>query len=140
MITGWYTANRILFLKTAIHTNGEVVKIDQTNGRCGGGKRRRRYNCTKYNAQVRFYSENQSANFISISAGSQRGHNQQYSSLKFSLGTSVPVAYDPQDPTSAFHDTFWSIWSIPIFSFLGLIVSTIVSLIETNRPRSNVQI
>lgn len=130
LISLWFIGDRLLFLRTAIRTEGEVISVNGANSRCGGGRRRSSYSCTKFYSNITFSSVSGSSYTFEVSSGSSRGHNQPVSLARLIPGDIVPVLYDSQKPAIAYEDTVWAIWGTPIFTLVMQLMTFIVSLTE----------
>ena len=117
-----YASHRALFLSRAEETVGEVVKLSASNDRCGG--RRNRYDCTKFEAEVEFFI-NDNSYLLDVSAGQSRGHDQPLVFANYSRGSQVPIVYDPRHPETAFRNEFGDLWGGPIVTFVFQIVAFI---------------
>ena len=127
-IAVYYVVERAFFIMSAEKTLGSVVKVESYNSRCGGGKRRSKYDCTKFTSYVRYFNLKNSPYEISLSSGSSRGHNQPDSYARLKMGESVPIIYDPKNPAKAYEDTIWGVWGVPIMLFFGQICSFLISI------------
>lgn len=130
-----FAIDRILFLKTATETQGTVISVDSSNGRCGGGKRRRSRPCTRFVSIVQFADLEARPQQLSISSGSRRGHDQPSTYSRLPIGKSVSILYDPNDPSKAFENTTWGVWGIPLMLLFGQLITFVISLMEP-RPKS----
>ncbi len=111
------SAQRGMFLLTAERTSGTVSAIHGHNGRCGS--KNNHYDCTEYQADVKYTSTKQEEAVIQVSAGSTRGHDQPMSHASLAVGAAVPVIYSKKDIKYAFRDSFFDLWALPIGSLFG---------------------
>lgn len=133
IVFAWYVYNRVIFLQTAEKTTGTVIKVSAYNGRCGGGRRRRSYPCTKFHADIMFHDLKGASYRFNVSSGSSRGDNQPISYSRLKLNSAVPVIYDPKNPTTVYEDTLWGVWATPIFLFFAQVASFFGSLFDRKR-------
>lgn len=132
VVTVYFVIDRLAFIARAEKTTGTVLSVDASNSRCGGGKRRRSYACTKFHAEIEFEAADRSYTF-SVSAGSSRGHNQPESRAHHQVGETVAVAYNPNDPDEVYRDNWFDIWSSPLFAAFGHLIALFGSMKERRR-------
>lgn len=128
LIIGGFVVDRCIFLHTAEHTIGRVLALNSYDSRCG--RRRSRYNCTKFDATVEFSTKAAARYTLEVSAGSARGYHQPLSSASLRVNEGVPVVYDPNKPTRAYEDSLWGVWGTPIMLAVFQITSLFVSMTE----------
>lgn len=133
LAAGGLVIHKLLFLQTAERTNGVVENITSSNGRCGKKRRSSSYNCTHFTAQVRFSTRSGEVHQLSIGAGSRRGHDQPMSNASYQVGKAVAVIYDPHHPETAYHDSFFALWGIPIFVLVFQVATLAASFGEPRR-------
>ena len=110
----YFVIDRTYFEIVALETTGTVERIWGRDDRCG--TKRRRYDCTKFTAAVRY--EVQGAEYgIDVSAGTARGHGEPISQSDYRVGGGVMIAYNPRKPGHAYRNTFWDIWGAPVLTF-----------------------
>jgi len=126
----YFVYDRVQFVLTAQSVTAVVDRVTSENDRCG--RRRSRHNCTKYRATLS-YEVQARRHHISVSAGTQRGHNQPISRANYRSGDRVSVKYDPARPARAYRNTFWDIWGAPIFTFFAQIAVFVASFAEQRR-------
>lgn len=131
----YFIFDRLIFLQSAERVNGSVESLSSSNGRCGGGRRRRSYPCTRFNARVRFTTSAGQPSAVQLSAGSARGHDVSTASASRRVGQAVPIVYDPKSPTRAYEDTTWGVWGVPIMSLIFQIVTFFMSFLEPKGRR-----
>jgi hypothetical protein len=120
-----FVADRSLFMLKAIHTRGNVVDLSATNGSCSCG-RRCHYDCTRFQAQVSFQASAAPA-ALWVSAGSAHGYDCPVTQARYVIGDTVPVIYNPHNPTEAYRDTFMDVWGTPLATLFFQIVTLISS-------------
>jgi hypothetical protein len=123
-----FVADRTLFLLRAVRTTGNVVDLNATNGRCRCGKRCH-YDCTKFQALVRFQTREEPAT-LWVSAGTSHGHNAALASAQYGVGNPVPVVFNPRNPTEAYRNSLWDVWGLPILTFFFQIATLIGSFTQ----------
>jgi len=133
-----YVIERMIFLSTAVKASGTVISVDAHNGRCGGGRRRAKNPCTKFNSTVEFQASNGRPYRFSVSSGSTRGSDKPTSNARLKIGAAVPVVYSPKDPSKAYEDSLWGVWAIPIFLFVGHLAALVASFMEPRRRRASI--
>lgn len=136
LAVAWFIADRVKFLHTAERTKGTVTNVQSYNDRCGGGRRRSSYSCTKFRAYVEYTLPGNAKYNICISAGSKRGYDQPLSGASYHVGMPVNVVYNPGKPTEAYEDTMMGVWGTPIMIAVFQVITFIVSLTEPKRRRS----
>lgn len=129
----WYVGDRILFIQSAEHTIGQVVEVSAYNSRCGGGRRKRSYSCTKFTAKIEFRAQTNQIHHLKISAGRSRGHNQPISHSRIKVKDRIAVIYDPEAPNKAYEDSFMGIWGTPIIIFMAQISTFFSSLFSSKK-------
>lgn len=134
LIALWLAGDRAMFLWSAEKTTGTVVEITGRNDRCG--RRKARYSCTKYSAQVEYATRSGSTHMLEISAGSARGHSQPTSRARVRKEGPVPVVYAPDEPTRAYEDTLFGVWGAPLMAGFAQIATFLGSLTEGRKRRS----
>ncbi|MGE0616341.1 MAG: DUF3592 domain-containing protein [Bacteriovoracia bacterium] len=132
VLAAWFAGNRVFFLRHAVETTGTVREIFGENSRCGGGKRRPSYNCTKFYMQAE-YASPQGKHRLSIAAGKVRGHNQPPEACRRRVGDVVPVVYDARDPSRAAHNEFFALWGLPILLSILSGIVFVVLLVQNRR-------
>jgi hypothetical protein len=139
----WLIVDRIYFLASALKTTGTVYDISSTNSTCrtGGnrsrGKRYRSYNCTKFDAHIKYFPVNETFEVrFSISAGSSKGHNSNASNASFSKNQIVPVVYDPKNPEKIYEDSFFGVWGTPFMVFIFNIFSFFIAFTSDSRRKN----
>lgn len=110
----YFVTDRIDFVRSSKKTPGTVQDVRAHNDRCGG--RKRRYDCTKFTATLR-YNVDEGTYQIDVSAGSVRGHDRPISAADHRFHEQVQVAYDSRQPSRAYRDTLWDIWGAPLITF-----------------------
>ncbi|NQD35904.1 DUF3592 domain-containing protein [Permianibacter sp. IMCC34836] len=135
LVTLYFVTDRLLFIAHAEKTTGTVTAVDASNGRCGGSKRRRSYDCTKFHADIEFAATDQSHTF-SVSAGDARGHDQPVSRARHQVGDAVAVVYNPDRPDEAYRDNWFDIWSTPLFAAFGHLIALFGSMKERRREEN----
>lgn len=128
------SGQRLSFLSRALKTTGSVTKLEARNSRCGGGKRRSKYPCTKFTAMVEYQAEAGGAYTLRVSAGSTRGHDQDVSYANKQVGRSVAVIYDPKNPEKAYEDSLFDIWGTPFI--LGVVQISLALSRLSSRSRA----
>lgn len=83
----------------------EQLSVSATNGRCGGGRRRRSYSCTKFHALIQFYSTSYEKGTLRVSARIARGQGMATSNASYRSGQTVPVIYDPSNISNVYEDS-----------------------------------
>jgi hypothetical protein len=116
-----FVADRALFLMHALKTTGNVVDLSAANGSCSCG-RRCHYDCTKFQAQVRFQASETPA-ALWVSAGTAHGYDCPVAQARYIIGAVVPVIYNPRHPSEAYRDTFMDVWGTPLMTFFFQIVT-----------------
>ena len=134
LIALWLVVDRTMFLWSAEETIGTVVELSGRNDRCG--RRKTRYSCTKFSAQVQYATQRGSTHTLQISAGSARGHNQPTSSARVQKEGPVSVVYAPDQPTRAYENTLFGVWGAPLLAGFAQIASFLGSLAEGRKRRS----
>lgn len=130
----YFLIDRAVFSMRARETVGIVQRIHAENDNCG--RRRRRHNCTNFEADLR-YDVDEISYQVTVSAGSARGHNKPTSLADYAVGQSEKVAYDESRPSRAYRDTVWDIWGAPIITFFLQVAAFIASLKEERRDWSD---
>lgn len=120
-----FVADRTLFLLRAVRTTGNVVDLRGSNGSCSCG-RHCSYSCTKFQAQVRFQANAMPA-ALWVSAGSAHGYDCPVAQARYSIDDSVPVIFNPHNPSEAYRDTPGDIWGTPVMVFFFQIITLISS-------------
>lgn len=139
IIAAVFALERLYFLSRAEKTNGYVSNISSYEGRCGGGRRRASYPCTRYSADIKFYGRNGSENHFDVDAGSMRYLKHSYGNLtsgatsKYTLGQSIPIIFNPNNPSRAYIDSTMDVWATPLGCLLGGVICMISSLFEPRR-------
>ena len=123
------------FLARAEKTVGVVSAIDSYGGRCGGGRRRRSYPCTKYRATISYESASGGRYTLSDSAGSCRQGNEATYRPSYQLGQRVKVRYLPSHPEEARIDSVFGIFGTEFISLFVGLFSTFASFAKS-RQRS----
>jgi hypothetical protein len=131
----YFVVERVLFINAAERTVGTVTEVLSKDGRCGGGRRRRRYPCTKFVAVVT-YVVDQKMFRLNLSAGSARGYDRPIDRASYTHQQHVKVVYSRENPAHAYEDSLWGVWAVPIILFFGQLVTFITSLVE---PRKRVK-
>jgi hypothetical protein len=121
---------RLYFLHRSEKTVGSVSQVSAHESRCGGGKRSRRYACTKFRALVKYFSSEGASYFLDLSAGSSRGRARPISAADRFQGQAVHVVYDRTNPVRAYEDTFWGVWNWIIILFGAQLGTLGVSFLE----------
>jgi hypothetical protein len=129
VVVVYFVLDRTVFLVRAERTTGVVTEVHGVNTRCG---RKRKHNCTRFTARVRFTAQIQEYTF-SVSAGSARGHRQPLSRADYDVGESVPVVYNPGRPEQAYRDAFWDVWGTPVLAFFFQIAALLGSFQEKKK-------
>ena len=130
----WLVADRTMFLRSAEETIGTVVELSGRNERCG--RRKSRYSCTKFAAQVQYQTQNGSTHTLQISAGSARGHNQPTSRARVRKDGPVSVVYAPDQPTRAYENTVFAVWGAPLLAGFAQIATFLGSLVQGRKRGS----
>lgn len=99
-------ANAARFAMHAVHAEGRVERVEARDTRCtasGTGKHqhRRRYDCTRFAAIVRFEHAGR-AHVVSIDAGKRKGHAQPTTDADMQAGDRVPMTFAADRPDAAF--------------------------------------
>jgi len=128
----YFIGDRTIFMLRSQEAHGSVVEVQGKNDRCGGSRRRRRYDCTKFTAGVS-YEVRASQYRISVSAGKTRGHDQPLSAADYAVGDSVPVVYSPRSPQRAYRNSIWDVWGAPIMLFIFQVGSFFAAFTEKRR-------
>lgn len=129
----YFLIDRVHFVWSSRTVMSSVEKVTASNGRCGG---KRRYNCTKFQAELKYRVGDRNY-WLSVSAGSERGHNQPLHYARHQRNQRVQIAYDPRNPARAYRNTLFDIWGAPIITFFVQICSFIGSLTEPKGGSSN---
>lgn len=130
-----FTIERGLFVYRANKTLGTVTKIYSENSRCGGGRRRSSYPCTKYSADFEFASTLGMTVRFNTSVGRCRGHDQPERCSGLQVGQIEPVIYDPGKPERAYHDRGINVWFVPIMLFVFQVITMVTSFSHGRRRR-----
>ena len=136
MVVGFcFALKTLLLLSNSEKTTGSVSNIESYQSRCGGGKRRRSYPCTKYNAIVSYYSKQGAGPYtLTLSAGSSRS-NSSAGGASYSQGQSLPIVYSKSSPSDARHDTLFGVWKWELGSSGVAVLFFFVSLFEPKQKR-----
>ena len=135
LVALWLVADRTMFLWSAEKTIGTVTELSGRNERCG--RRKSRYSCTKFSAQVQYATRSGSTHTLDISAGSARGHNQPATRARVRKDGPVPVVYAPDQPDRAYEDTLFGVWGAPLMAGFAQIATFLGSLAEGRKRRSS---
>jgi hypothetical protein len=135
IIFAGFVIERLAFIRSADTTDGTVISVDSRNGRCGGGRRKRSYACTRFESTVEFVSKSGARYTLLVSSGSARGQNQPRSKARLQEGSLVPVIYDPTNPASVYENTVWGVWGMPILLFFLQIGTFIASFFSPNTQK-----
>ncbi len=125
-----FAVERLIFISSAQKTIGQVIGLESYNDRCGGGRRRRSYACTKFTANIQFFDRQGSRYEFQSSAGSSRGSNRSIDNADYSVGVGVEVIYNPKNPKKVYVNTIFGVWGIPIvlfFTQIGALISSFFS-------------
>lgn len=122
------------FLLGAEKATGKVSSISKRNDECG--RRRDRYDCTRFTAKVRFASQSGQTGNISVAAGTARGHNAPVSKAQRREGDPVRVIFDPGYLARAYENTTWDVWGAPLFALIVHVAMLIGSMTEQRERRS----
>jgi voltage-gated sodium channel len=126
-------AERGIFLARAEHVISEVTRVTAHNERCAG--KRSRYDCTAYAALLR-YTVNDKSYFLTVHAGTERGHNRPLTLARHQVGQRVEVVFDPRRPATADRNTFSDVFGGAILFFLIHLTLLVTSFSE---PKGGVQ-
>ena len=126
IVLAGYILERLWFLQRAQRTTGWVIDVSSYDSTCGS--RRHRYSCTKYTAKIQFNAGSLGLTVFSVSAGSTRGYGMPVTRASMQPRQTVPVVYDPKNPSKAYQNTFWGVWGGPVGVFFFQIMTFIGSL------------
>ena len=131
----WFVVDRFIFLQTAARTTGQVMGISSSNTRCGGGKHRSSYPCTKFTATIGFVAAPVGRYKFTISAGSKRGYDYDISGATYRQGQNVPVVFDPKNPDKAYEDSFFGVWAMPVITGFFQVITLLSSFFQPRQRR-----
>jgi hypothetical protein len=107
------------FFLNSVEATGHVVQVVARNETCtSGGKHKRRYPCTRFDAVVRYPTPRGDQTFT-VGAGSSRGSSQPTTAADRSVGQRVDVRFDQRSPSSAAEDSVLGVWGAPL---VGLVM------------------
>lgn len=135
---GYGVIKTVRFIDNGIRVSGTTRNVTASNSTCKSGGRRssRHYSCTKFKAEVVYYSSNGSPYSLTVGAGSVRGHNAPISSASLHIGSGVSVVYNKDNPADAKHDTFFSLWGLPlVLGVLGGVLLLLFAFGKNTRYR-----
>lgn len=141
LITGLVlSAHALRFLANAERTEGVVERIEARDDRCsrsrsGNQHGRKRYDCTRYSATVRFAHDGRDYS-VEVAAGKRKGHGQPLANADVRQGQRVPMIFRSDEPQKAFRGTGASLrlWGGPLLAFVFAAVLAFISFART-RPR-----
>jgi hypothetical protein len=126
--------DRIIFIKNSEAVLGKVVRIESYNCRCGGGRNRRSYPCTRYIAHIKYPHFNGNYSTFVDNAGGCRGSDEPITCASFKLGESIDIIYDLNDPERVYQGTL-DVWQAPRILFIFQIAAFGISLIRPKKRR-----
>jgi hypothetical protein len=135
------SARAVLFLSKAERAEGVVERVEARDDRCsrsrsGNKPGRKRYDCTRYSATVRFVHENREY-VVDIAVGKRKGHGQPLANADVRQGQRVPMTFRGDRPQEAFHGGGASLrlWGGPLLAFVFSAVLLFVSFARQRRTR-----
>lgn len=135
IVAAYFAFNTWLFLRRAVETQATVSHISSYQSRCGGGRRKRSYPCTKFNAHLSFFVPQHGEANLKVGAGSCRSYSASCRT-DYNVNQKVPVLYDPKKPARARVNSLMGVWSSSIGSLIGALISALGSLFEPRKRRA----
>jgi Protein of unknown function (DUF3592) len=126
-------ARAVHFLGKAERAEGVVERVEARDDRCsrsrsGSTPGRKRYDCTRYSATVRFVHDGRE-HVVDIAAGKRKGHGQPLANADVREGQRLPMTFRSDRPQEAFHGGGASLrlWGGPLLAFVFAGVLWLVS-------------